>query len=173
MKKKNTHKNIVKEDKVKPEHSRRDFMKTAWKGLGIIAGLELTGLTLHYLVDRKDNNANKKMFEAGPVSQFPINSVTPFRNGHFYLVRLKDSGFIAMSIKCSHLGCSVMWDEKKSEFVCPCHSSKFNLAGEVIKPPAPRPLDSYEIQIKNGILFINLNKKKKRSEFEKSQVTYV
>ena len=78
-----------------------------------------------------------------------------------------------MSIKCSHLGCSIMWDEEMSEFICPCHSSKFSLAGEVINPPAPRPLDIYEIEIKDGKLFINLNKKNKRSEFEKSQLTYV
>jgi cytochrome b6-f complex iron-sulfur subunit len=173
MKKKNSHKNIVKENKVKPEQTRRDFMKIAWKGLGLIAGLELTGLTLHYLLERKNIDTNEKIYEAGHVNQFPINSVTPFRNGHFYLVRLEDGGFIAMSIKCSHLGCSIMWDEKKSEFVCPCHSSKFSLAGEVIKPPAPRPLDIYEIEIKDGILFINLNKKNKRSEFETSQLTYV
>ncbi|MCB9250618.1 MAG: Rieske (2Fe-2S) protein [Ignavibacteriales bacterium] len=150
----------VKKDGLKPKQSRRDFMKTAWKGLGIIAGIEFTGLTLHYLVDRKDSDENEKLFEAGLVTQFPNKSVTPFRNGHFYLVRLEDGGFIAMSIKCSHLGCSIMWDEKKNEFICPCHSSKFSLTGEVINPPAPRPLDIYEIKIKDGKLFINLNKKK-------------
>ena len=173
MKKKNSHKNNVKETEVESKQTRRDFMKTAWKGLGIVAGLELTGLTIHYLADRKESFTNKKMFEAGSVKQFPINSVTPFRNGHFYLVRLEDGGFIALSIKCSHLGCSIMWDEKKYEFFCPCHSSKFSLAGEVVTPPAPRPLDVYGIEIKDGKLFINLNKKNKRSEFERSQLTYV
>ena len=173
MKKKRSKKDIASKEELKPKQSRRDFMKTAWKGLGVIAGIELTGLTFHYLVDRKDSDENEKLLEAGLISQFPNKSVTPFRNGHFYLVRLEDGGFIAMSIKCSHLGCSIMWDEEMSEFICPCHSSKFSLAGEVINPPAPRPLDIYEIEIKDGKLFINLNKKNKRSEFEKSQLTYV
>lgn len=173
MKIKNPKMSGVKKDGLKPKQSRRDFMKTAWKGLGIIAGIEFTGLTLHYLVDRKDSDENEKLFEAGLVTQFPNKSVTPFRNGHFYLVRLEDGGFIAMSIICSHLGCSIMWDEKKNLFICPCHSSKFSLGGDVINPPAPRPLDFYEIEINDGKLFINLNKKNKRSEFEKSQLTYV
>jgi cytochrome b6-f complex iron-sulfur subunit len=172
--KKKTYKNVsVNKEDLQPKQTRRDFMKTAWKGLGVIAGLEFTGLTLHYLVDRKDDADNEKLFEAGLISQFPKKTVTPFRNGHFYLVRLKDGGFMAMSIKCSHLGCSIMWDEKKNEFICPCHSSKFSLSGEVIDPPAPRPLDIYKIYIKDGKIFINLNKKSKRSEFEKSQLTYV
>ena len=173
MKKKKFKNDSVNIEELQLKQTRRDFMKTAWKGLGVVAGLEFTGLTLHYLVDRKDSTENEKLFEAGLISQFPQKTVTPFRNGHFYLVRLEDGGFIAMSIKCSHLGCSIMWDEKENEFVCPCHSSKFTLTGEVTDPPAPRPLDIYEIDIKDGRIFINLNKKNKRSEYEKSQLTYV
>ncbi len=169
-KKKNNKKNINSE---KPKQTRRDFINTAWKGLGVIAGLEITGLTLHYLVDRKESTSNSELFEAGLPEEFPKETVTPFRRGRFFLVRLKDGGFLAVSIKCSHLGCSIIWDEKINEFLCPCHSSKFSIAGDVINPPAPRALDVYEIQFTDGKLFINLNKKIKRDEFEKSQLTYI
>lgn len=157
----------------KTKQSRRDFVKTAWKGLGVVAGLEFTGLTLHYLADRRENKSDDLLFEAGLPDEFPLKSVTPFRRGHFYLVRLGDGGFIAMSLKCSHLGCSILWDEKLNEFVCPCHSSKFSITGDVINPPAPRALDVYKISISEGRLFVDLNKKTKRSEFEKSQLTYI
>ena len=156
-----------------PKQSRRDFVKTAWKGLGIVAGLEFTGLTLHYLADRRENKSDNLLFEAGLPDEFPLKSVTPFRRGHFFLVRLEDGGFIAMSLKCSHLGCSIVWDEKANEFICPCHSSKFDITGDVINPPAPRALDVYEIYINEGRIFVNLNEKTKRSEFEKSQLTYI
>jgi cytochrome b6-f complex iron-sulfur subunit len=168
--KKNIKKNIPVEA---PNKTRRDFIKTAWKGLGIVAGLELTGLTLHYLVDRKDSVSKNDLFEVGLPDEFPNGTVTPFRRGHFFLVRMKDGGFLAMSLKCSHLGCSIIWEEKINEFVCPCHSSKFSIAGDVINPPAPRALDAYKIEITDGKLFINLNKKMKRDEFEKSQLTYI
>lgn len=157
----------------KPKQSRRDFVKTAWKGLGVIAGLEFTGLTLHYLADRRENKSEKLLFETGLPDEFPLKSVTPFRRGHFYLVRLGDGGFIAMSLKCSHLGCSILWDEKLNEFFCPCHSSKFSVNGNVINPPAPRALDIYEIKFENGKLFVDLSKKIKRDEFEQSQLTYI
>ena len=156
-----------------PKKSRRDFMKTAWKGLGIVAGLEMVGLTFHYLSDRKSESTIDNLFEVGLADEFPINSVTAFRQGHFYIVRTGDGGFIAVSIKCSHLGCSIIWQEKESEFICPCHSSKFNLMGEVISPPAPRALDYFKVENRNGKLFINLNKKNKRDGFIKSQLTYI
>jgi cytochrome b6-f complex iron-sulfur subunit len=153
--------------------TRRDFIKTAWKGLGVVAGLELTGLTFYYLCDRVSRDKNTKSFDVGLPEEFPNNSVTAFRQGHFYLVRMNDGGFIAVSLKCTHLGCSIIYDEELKEFICPCHSSKFNIQGEVISPPAPRALDFYTVEIINGRLSIDLNKKSKRYEFDKSQLTYI
>lgn len=173
MKKKNksNNRNLINDNRSK--ESRRDFLKTAWKGLGVVAGLEISGLTLHFLSDRNETVTDDLMFDAGYPDEFPLETVTPFRNGQFYLVRMKDGGFIAMTIKCSHLGCSVLWDEKKNEFICPCHSSKFSMDGNVINPPAPRALDTYEIKFDKGKIFVNLSKKIKRTEFEKAQLTYI
>lgn len=168
--KKNEPKEKVEEAKTT---SRRNFMKTAWKGLGVIAGLEVAGLTIHYLSNSSadiEDGTNK--FEAGLVEEFPNGTVTPFRRGHFYLVRLNDGGFLAMSVKCSHLGCSVLWDEKENRFFCPCHSSSFEINGDVKNPPAPRALDIFEVTIEQGRVVVNLDKKKKRASFEKSQLTY-
>jgi len=156
-----------------PKQSRRDFINTAWKGLGIVAGIEFVGLTTHYLIDRKNRNNIENMYEAGLPDEFPINSVTPFRKGSFYLVRLQDGGFIAMSLKCSHLGCAIIWDEKINEFICPCHSSKFDITGKVKSPPAPRALDVYDIILQEGKIYINLSKKIKRDGFDNSQLTYI
>jgi len=174
--KKNKKTNKKKEKVLIPEReivkSRRDFLKTAWKGLGIIAGIEFAGLTFHFISDRAEDDSVEKLFDAGLASQFQINSVTAFRSGRFYLARGDDGGFLALSLKCSHLGCSIIWDEKENEFVCPCHSSRFSTIGEVINPPAPRPLDIYMISIENGNIFIDLNKKIKRDKFEKIQLAY-
>lgn len=173
MKKKNRLNKKDQKDNTNLKESRRDFLKTAWKGLGVVAGLEITGLTLHFLADRHDSTNVEIMFEVGFPDEFPLGTVTPFRKGHFYLVRMNDGGFIAITIKCSHLGCSVLWDEKNNEFICPCHSSKFSIDGNVINPPAPRALDIYEIKFEKGKIFVDLSKKIKRAEFEKAQLTYI
>ena len=85
--------------------------------------------------------------------------------GQFYLARLADGGFLALSRRCTHLGCSIPWDEEKRRFVCPCHGSIFNLAGEVLTGPAPRPLDTFPVRIENGIVKVDVTMAQKRDRF--------
>ncbi len=163
-------------DKKKDITSRRKFIKKVWTGLGILAGLELGVVSLGFLFSSNKSNLNEKgskLLAIGNVSDFDLNAVYPFRNGKCYLVRLKDGGFIALSLKCTHLGCSVIWDKNKSQFNCPCHSSSFDMFGNVIDPPAPRALDVYRVIIEEGRLLVDISSPKKRSGFEKKQLVYV
>jgi len=53
----------------------------------------------------------------------------------------KDDVFVAVGI-CSHLGCSPTFQPEQNRFYCPCHGSKFDLAGRVYKGvPAPTNLE--------------------------------
>ena len=61
---------------------------------------------------------------------------------------------VAFAPQCTHLGCAYHWDERKSEFVCPCHNSIFGLDGRVLAGPAPRPLDRYAVKTQGGKLFL-------------------
>ena len=163
---------ITKEEK--PE-SRRSFLSKVWIGLGAIAGIEVLGISINFLL-HSSKNANKDLSSyviVGNVDDFKPNSVTPFRSGRFYLSRLSDGGFLAMSLKCTHLGCSVGWNEPENRFVCPCHSSSFELNGNVLSPPAPSALDLLPIFIENGIVKVNPKDPIKRKRFSNSQVTYV
>lgn len=44
------------------------------------------------------------------------------------------------SATCTHLGCSVNWEEDASEFACPCHGGRFAANGDVVAGPPPEPL---------------------------------
>jgi cytochrome b6-f complex iron-sulfur subunit len=153
---------------------RRAFVGRLWKGLGILAGLELAAVAVAFLAPRKDTaGRGAGLVVAGPVAEFTPASVRPFPAGKFYLVRLADGGFLALSSKCTHLGCTVPWNEAARTFPCPCHASTFDLRGEVLSPPAPRALDLFPVVIEGGIVKVDTARRVERSRFEPSQVTYL
>jgi cytochrome b6-f complex iron-sulfur subunit len=85
---------------------------------------------------------------------------------------LDDGGFLAVSRKCTHLGCTVPWVDKEKRFACPCHGSAFDIRGEVVSPPAPRALDLYPVVIENNVIKVDTRSPIKRSEFRMDQLVY-
>ncbi|MCX6245997.1 MAG: Rieske (2Fe-2S) protein [Bacteroidetes bacterium] len=163
-----------KDNPTKSEISRRDFFGLIWKSLGVLVGIEVLGsiTAFFYSAKNKSTTVAKQLLEAGPVSSFGMNSVTAFMGGRFYLARLQDGGFIALSLRCTHLGCAISWEEKRKRFICPCHSSAFDINGEVLNPPAARALDYYPVMIENGIVKVDIGNLKERNTFNKEQLTY-
>ena len=165
----------LKEEAAVTEPSRRSFLNKLWIALGFVALAEIIGVAFTFLRSNKskrreaDSNA---ILTAGQVDKFEPNSVTAFLRGRFYLARLADGGFLALSRKCTHLGCTVPWVEKETKFACPCHGSAFDITGSVINSPAPRPLDIYPIFIENNVVKVDTSKPLKRSEFRTEQVVY-
>ena len=153
---------------------RRTFLDLVWKGLGIVALAELVAVVAAFLAPRTEGGARgASVVTAGPVAEFTPASVRPFPAGRFYLVRLADGGFLALSSRCTHLGCTVPWNEKDKVFPCPCHASVFDLRGEVLSPPAPRALDLFPVVVEAGIVKVDTGRRVERSRFEASQVTYL
>ncbi len=156
------------------QHDRRSFLTRVWKALGVVAGAEFLGVVVAYLWPRKgEGEAGGSIVEAGPVGEFTPASVTAFPQGRFYLVRLADGGFLALSSRCSHLGCTVPWNEKDKSFPCPCHASVFDMRGDGLSPPAPRALDLFPITIESGVVRVNTARRIQRSRFEAGQVAYL
>ena len=67
----------------------------------------------------------------------------------------KDMKLLALYRKCVHLGCSVPHCETSSLFECPCHGSKYTLAGEYFQGPAPRGLDRFPITVAGGKVVVD------------------
>ena len=110
--------------------------------------------------------------ESFVVADFPPGSVTHIPNGRFYLARLADGGFVALYQRCTHLGCTVPWDQAQNAFVCPCHNSQFGEDGAVHNPPAPRPLDLFAITIVDGQVQVDTSRPISRDQVGTGEVVY-
>jgi len=155
--------------------SRRSFLNKLWLGLGAVAFAEFIVLIVTFFKPRKPRSAPQEqetVVLAGAVDSFEPGSVTAFVRGKFYLARLDNGGFLALSRTCTHLGCTVPWVSDENRFVCPCHSSVFDINGDVIDPPAPRALDLFEVRIENNLVNVDTGKRIKRSSFEPKQAVY-
>ena len=53
----------------------------------------------------------------------------------------------ALSATCTHLGCQVRWDALSTRFRCPCHGGVFDVQGQVVEGPPPRPLDRVDARL--------------------------
>ncbi len=157
------------------KQTRRSFLNKLWLLLGTLTFAEIFAVVLGFFrpqkpqTDEQDSNA---LVIAGRVEQFEPGTVTAFVSGKFYLARLEDGGFLAMSRRCTHLSCTVPWVSSENKFICPCHSSEFDIRGNVSQAPAPRALDLYRIDIRNNIVQVDTARPKKRSVFSSEQVTY-
>lgn len=63
---------------------------------------------------------------------------------------------VALSQKCTHLGCRVPFCESSGMFECPCHGSVFNRAGDYVSGPSPRGMDRFPVEVQeDGFVYIN------------------
>jgi len=109
--------------------SRRRFLKAV--AFVIAAGL----LLWKFLVPKI---AKKKPLLRVAKADIPAGGALVFRKSRVAVVK-KGDDIYALSLACTHLGCTV--NVTTREFVCPCHGSIFGRRGEVLKGPADRPLE--------------------------------
>ena len=161
--------------KTEPTSSRRSFLNRLWAALGVLALIEIIWVAFSFLKPRRPQ-ANGDGFgtriDCGAADSFEKGSVTAFVRGHFYLSRLDDGGFLALSRQCTHLGCTVPWDGEQKKFICPCHASAFDITGDVLSAPATRALDLFTVDIENNMVRVDTGKRIKRSQFRPEQVVY-
>jgi cytochrome b6-f complex iron-sulfur subunit len=125
-----------------PFLSRRQFIVT---GSAALAAAWLGGLI-------QSSAFSAASVEARPVevmfSALPVGGTTQitFAGGQVLVSRSED-GVLALSMTCTHLGCTVQWDAAKRVLHCPCHDGYFDEFGDVISGPPPLPLERLPVKL--------------------------
>jgi cytochrome b6-f complex iron-sulfur subunit len=68
------------------------------------------------------------------------------------LFQQEDGELTAVLSTCSHSGCEVR--KVGTKFECPCHGSEYDLQGNVLRGPAPEPLERFRVVTSGAFLHI-------------------
>lgn len=80
-----------------------------------------------------------------------LNFNYPTERDSAILIRAANGEYHAYGQKCTHLACPVYYSRDAHRLECPCHEGAFAVAtGNVLYGPPPRPLDTIEIEVRNG-----------------------
>lgn len=111
------------------------------------------GATVKKLVE--DNLQVGKRFVMDRIARLGADSVHHLQPGEGEMVdvdgktvgayRAPDGDLHAVSITCTHLGCTLRWNGAETSWDCPCHGSRFSTEGTVLNGPAVKPLEQIEV----------------------------
>lgn len=150
---------------------RRCFLKQITWGLSAASALAVGGVLATAAIGPS--------LQKSPETWVPLGRMEDFRPGKVTTVTMRyevKSGFhksqevkpvmiarrpdvnnvVVFNTTCTHLGCTVHWDESKQLYLCACHGGIFDADGHVSAGPPPRPLDHHVFKVENGYLFVGV-----------------
>ena len=146
--------------------TRRQFDLLGTQAVGaivaVLLGIPIVGFIISPLFRRQP------VYEAmvGDISGVPEAVPTKFTvsfptgdwstasvNAAVYVVKQKNSYRIFSNV-CTHMQCPVHWDDALRQFLCPCHGGLYDITGQNVGGPPPKPLPQYVHRIEGTTLYI-------------------
>lgn len=136
--------------------TRRGFLERAIAAIAVLIGAFLAVPLAGYTVLPAFRKRQQDWIDIADPSQLKIHVpekvevALSIRDGwrkttvmkSVWVVRQSEGNLSVYSPLCTHLGCAYRWERDREAFFCPCHASVFDIRGEVLSGPAPRPLDT-------------------------------
>jgi Rieske Fe-S protein len=93
---------------------------------------------------------------AGKVADFQSNSgrIVKFGDTPVLLVRVSQTEWRALSAVCTHLSCIVQYQPDRTQIWCACHNGVYNLQGQVVSGPPPKPLRPFDVHTRQDEVVI-------------------
>ena len=124
--------------------TRRDFLKLVTNAFFGLSGLLGLGGIFRFFSFRPDPGPPTE-FELGSEDDYP-KGIQVVRSDIPAVIQHTDEGIIAISLVCTHLGCTAEQNEDREGFTCPCHGSRYSKSGKVLEGPASKDLPRYQIE---------------------------
>jgi Rieske Fe-S protein len=137
--------------------SRRDLLKVALGATGLMAAGCVLGPLGLFLKEPPGERSQQGDLFLGAVDSIPVGSAQgKVIDGEDYLViRAGETRFHALAATCTHSEvCLVEWDPGRRQLVCPCHRGVFDVYGNVVSGPPPRPLPRREVVVREGGVYV-------------------
>jgi|SRR5579864_2134156 len=95
--------------------------------------------------------------DAGKVGDLKPNSgkIVKFGNKPALLVRVNDTEWKAFTAVCTHLNCTVQYQETNRQIWCACHNGTYDMNGHVVSGPPPNPLEEYAVRLRGDDIVIS------------------
>jgi Rieske Fe-S protein len=156
---------------MKHDLNRRDFIKGTVAIIGGLMGTLIGIPSIAYLLSPSSEvEENRDSINLGPLEKYPIGTPARFdftltkvngwertaTNYGLYVLRNNEREVRVFSDICTHLGCRVTWHPDQEHYISPCHDGHFDIVGNVVSGPPPRPLDEFTTRIEAGNLLVQL-----------------
>lgn len=77
-----------------------------------------------------------------------------FNDAPAIVIDRPDKGLVAFSKVCTHLGCLLEYDRNRKGLFCPCHAGVYDLEGNVVSGPPPRPLTRFPLSVEGDNIIV-------------------
>lgn len=137
--------------------NRRGLINLFLGGSALGAAASLLYPVVRYLIPPRRSETAARTVLAGKTGELAPNSAKIFKFGSTpaVLVNTADGRLLAFNGICTHLNCTVSYQGETETLYCPCHNGRFDLAGNVLSGPPPRPLETYEVAVSGDDIYVS------------------
>lgn len=146
--------------------SRQTFLRVAMGGVGAVYAAGVAYPLYRYVaspVEKAAKEAAVTEVMLKDAQKLAPGSALMFKFGSkpSMLIHHDDGTWTALTAVCTHLGCTVHYEEDKKRIHCACHGGVYDpkTGGNVSGPP-PKPLRRYEVRVTDTAVIVSRNPQK-------------
>lgn len=133
---------------------RRKFLTILLGLLGSGAAVSFVYPLMRFLAPPQGAEKQKSLLISK--NEIPIGEAKNiiYNNTPAIVINHPGKGIIAFTRVCTHLGCLVEYEKKSGRLLCPCHAGTFDLDGNVMSGPPPKPLPKLQFRVEGNNIIL-------------------